>query len=1154
MSIVNKGLCLAGSSGEVQVDAAGVVVTPSVAGQIDQQSLNVVLDEQVALRETAATGIVSGGLLTIASPTTVDISAGEGEIVDGYNDRRDPTRINVSWLAIPGVTVTIVSNVGLSYFAIDNLGTLIQQPTPLTPAQRRIMVPIGVVYYNDSVVSAVIQGGVHSNEVGNALYDYVNTKSVSERVTGMGVNPVIGLLQVWSDSGELFAIGINTGISLTDPNIKSFIQVGNSTTPLIFDVLTQDGAVFSTGNTTIPALLELTPNVVTPLGVTPAAIHYLYRDINNEFFLQLGQIEYPNVGDAKASLSVDATTFVNFTGQESMILVAQLYMRGNASNFENGDGGINTSILSGGSSGGVSATDFLDLSDVIPTSYLGEGGRAVIVDPTETGLSFVDSDSVGTIKYREPVDTGVYSGGVITKGAGDLDVSVAIGSGVIVDSITDPFDIATQEISWISQTLAITPIAVDTQEIHNIYIDVNGNLTAVAIQNDDKGFIDNIMLGWAEIKENVIISVSSAPHVIGQTGNNLTDIFRILKDDAVTRGLRIIPSTGLGIYLSAGSMLLPGINWNTDPKHSNVFEVDQQGDDSTPLTINSFNKDAKPVLPASTTLPAYWDNAGVVEPLTAGEAVIHYAFFSALGVSLQLGSTKYANFHAAVNAVDTDKDNFIFAPGAGVSGKSVLLGQIIIRGDSVDFSDKSSALIISTVNGESGATVSPIDHSLVPQYLLKVEAAEALVSGDLLSMDVNGRLQKYPATGGESTNEYTANNVDIHAMTFLDEANNRGVVAWVNDTIGTQINFRVVQRGTDGTVTYSPITTRTTVNPVTEMHLCYIGATLAGIGWITLNGFEIAMIDASNGTSLAPTMGGSQFMYSGSVASCAITHNSSKFVTAYTTGGTFYVRHTDTSGAEVLAPTTSANGAGNGSDLRITFEGTNSIVVTAINGTQSYWREVAWGGNSFSNIGGSWEQIGMAKNGGVEVYNGTILAQFLTSGGVLQTYQATYSSGSQINTPSGYGASIPGESGDLSQSSTGLGYTTVLKTDGSIELYSGSLGGSWSLLSTLTTNVGVTPSSIGATLFGSVFAMGVLGDYTWANDIIFLDSNAVITDHFIAVAPADVAQGEIFNADIALPLITLQREYPVGTIYTYGPYTYQVISPTQSVVILVETV
>ena len=383
-----------GLLGTVQVDADRVVVTPSVSGQIDQQSLNVVLDEQVALRETAATGIVSGGLLTIASPTTVDISAGEGEIVDGYNDRRDPTRINVSWLAIPGVTVTIVSNVGLSYFAIDNLGTLIQQPTPLTPAQRRIMVPIGVVYYNDSVVSAVIQGGVHSNEVGNALYDYVNTKSVSERVTGMGVNPVIGLLQVWSDSGELFAIGINTGISLTDPNIKSFIQVGNSTTPLIFDVLTQDGAVFSTGNTTIPALLELTPNVVTPLGVTPAAIHYLYRDINNEFFLQLGQIEYPNVGAAKASLSVDATTFVNFTGQESMILVAQIYMKGNASDFDNGEGGINTAILSGGSSGGVSVTDFLDLSDVIPTSYLGEGSKSVIVDPTETGLSFIDSSNI----------------------------------------------------------------------------------------------------------------------------------------------------------------------------------------------------------------------------------------------------------------------------------------------------------------------------------------------------------------------------------------------------------------------------------------------------------------------------------------------------------------------------------------------------------------------------------------------------------------------------------------------------------------------------------------------------------------------------------------------------------------------------------------
>ena len=91
-------------------------------------------------------------------------------------------------------------------------------------------------------------------------------------------------------------------------------------------------------------------------------------------------------------------------------------------------------------------------------------------------------------------------------------------------------------------------------------------------------------------------------------------------------------------------------------------------------------------------------------------------------------------------------------------------------------------------------------------------------------------------------------------------------------------------------------------------------------------------------------------------------------------------------------------------------------------------------------------------------------------------------------------------------------------------------------------------------MFGSVFAVGAIGDYAWANMVILVDSSATRTDHFIAVAPTAILQGQKFKADIALPMITLPREYPPGTMYEYGPYSYQVITHNQALVILELTV
>jgi hypothetical protein len=91
-------------------------------------------------------------------------------------------------------------------------------------------------------------------------------------------------------------------------------------------------------------------------------------------------------------------------------------------------------------------------------------------------------------------------------------------------------------------------------------------------------------------------------------------------------------------------------------------------------------------------------------------------------------------------------------------------------------------------------------------------------------------------------------------------------------------------------------------------------------------------------------------------------------------------------------------------------------------------------------------------------------------------------------------------------------------------------------------------------MFGSVFAVGIGYASVDANKVYLIDSSLTRTDHFIGVAPYNVTQGQEIDVDIALPLITLPREYPAGTFYTYGPYKYQVITNTQAVIIIESTV
>jgi len=342
---------------QAQVD----VIASDLQDKID------VNDVQISLRETAATGIVSGGGATKTSDTNILIAAGTGEIVNAYTDRRNPTVENVSWGSF-SLSVQMPNAVGVQVFYSDSNGSISQKPGPLSEQERRTLVQIAFVYYDDGVITSVQQAGIFSNEVGNSVYDFIYFNDFAARTKGLGIKAVNNNLSVYSEAGTFFSPGINIANSLTNPNILSMPQIGNSVSAIVFDVKFSNGVDFLTAQTEIPKFYESGTGVATALTGNDATIGYIFRTFDNRFIYQLGLNNYTTGQAARESLESDRDNHVFYVGSNVAIGLAQTYVSKDATDFtDSAKAGIASIIGSGDNSGGT----------VADTNSVSNGGQFV---------------------------------------------------------------------------------------------------------------------------------------------------------------------------------------------------------------------------------------------------------------------------------------------------------------------------------------------------------------------------------------------------------------------------------------------------------------------------------------------------------------------------------------------------------------------------------------------------------------------------------------------------------------------------------------------------------------------------------------------------------------------------------------------------------
>lgn len=94
------------------------------------------LSDDILASKMQSTGLLSGGVLSLASSTTVSWTAGTGQIVD-YTDPEDPLVTQISWDAVTGYTPTNIATDGSTIFGYDVNGTLVEILATALTAQNQ---------------------------------------------------------------------------------------------------------------------------------------------------------------------------------------------------------------------------------------------------------------------------------------------------------------------------------------------------------------------------------------------------------------------------------------------------------------------------------------------------------------------------------------------------------------------------------------------------------------------------------------------------------------------------------------------------------------------------------------------------------------------------------------------------------------------------------------------------------------------------------------------------------------------------------------------------------------------------------------------------------------------------------------------------------
>lgn len=256
---------------------------------------NVTTDRETPV-ETISTGLISGGLLSQNTATTIDVAAGTGRIVS-FNVDGSANINQVSWDALTNQPIPDIGTQPSTLIAIDGNGAYTTLSPLLSPERTRQFIILGTVDHATGTIDDVYNDSLKPQEVYSQYIDTLQTLGVTKKtglvVTGnanLTINKTAGELEVPGGGNIGPTVGQNlVRINASSPQTFQRIlgitgTIENSATTLI------DPGFYDSGVVTKTALAN----------ATDATIQYVYQfgRRDNGVVVLYGQTVYSSLDEA----------------------------------------------------------------------------------------------------------------------------------------------------------------------------------------------------------------------------------------------------------------------------------------------------------------------------------------------------------------------------------------------------------------------------------------------------------------------------------------------------------------------------------------------------------------------------------------------------------------------------------------------------------------------------------------------------------------------------------------------------------------------------------------------------------------------------------------------------------------------------------------
>jgi hypothetical protein len=185
------------------------------------QDASISISRQLSLSRFSTGLLKGGGLYIDVNPSTFDISAGYGFVIDNHTDPFHPVKYDVSWGNYMGIVPAYLNTAIASYISLNQDGSIIQSASPPDSTSRRNYIYLGaVIHSNHIIVNAVNNQPTVAIDTAAQVQDLMNALGFWS-ISGNKIIPDGSTLKIDKTAGMTFKPGANFDTLITQPHILS---------------------------------------------------------------------------------------------------------------------------------------------------------------------------------------------------------------------------------------------------------------------------------------------------------------------------------------------------------------------------------------------------------------------------------------------------------------------------------------------------------------------------------------------------------------------------------------------------------------------------------------------------------------------------------------------------------------------------------------------------------------------------------------------------------------------------------------------------------------------------------------------------------------------------------------------------------------------